>query len=160
MSPHHRRRSDAPPGHGLRLWRNDWSWWIWHGERIWQDVIPLLAIVLAWIAVSGTETEQDRQKEGRGIAIDVLCGGLYGVEKAGEYILTGTLPGTEDLQPPPTEREKAVAKIYATAYSTVISQAVVKQAGVTGKHILNEDGTIDCDELKKAARAADLDEAR
>jgi hypothetical protein len=154
LSPHHRRRKGDPPdGNGWRLWRNSLRWWVWYSERVWQDLVPLIAIILAWIAVTGTESEQERQREGRGIAIDVLCGGLYGVETAGEKILTDTLPETEGLRPPQTQREREVAKIYARAYATVISTAVINQAGVAAEDVLRKDGTIDCDALKDAARA-------
>lgn len=59
MTPQHRRSSDPPPGHGWKIHKNSWAWWVWYGERVWQDVVPLIALVLAGIAVAGHSSTLD-----------------------------------------------------------------------------------------------------
>jgi hypothetical protein len=153
VSPHHRRRnSDPPSGNGRRPWKNGWRWWLWYGERVWQDLIPLVALVLAAIAVFGTQSDVERQREGRGIAINVLCGVSNGIVDAGREILTDTLPGTEHYQRPHSALEKSRAQAYADSYARVISFSVAQQAGVQAEGVLRHDGTIDCDALSRAAQ--------
>jgi hypothetical protein len=120
----------------------------------WRNLVPMFALVVAFYAVSNQESDNERQAEGRGIAVNVLCGGLFGVEKAGEQILKDELPGTEEFRRPRSAQQKKIAQVYATAYSIVISNAVVEQAGVNAEDVLNEDGTINCDALREAARIA------
>lgn len=160
MSPHHRRRKNAPNGDvrctdagtegkrfaGLRRV-------IWHGERVWQDLVPLIALILAAVAVFGQESDLERQREGRSIAIEVLCGSTSGVQKAGELILKDELPNTERYRRPKTDADRERADAYARSYVRLISNEVLKVAGVEGKDVLDPDGSINCDRLKAAARA-------
>lgn len=121
---------------------------------LWRNLVPLAAVVLAFIAVTRTQGDVERQREGRRVAVDVLCGGLYGVEDAGSRILTGDLPDIPDaLRRPQTARERQAALVYAHSYALVISRAVLDQAGVDGKAVLRKDGSIDCNELKRLVSA-------
>ena len=130
------------------LWRADWTW---------RRIVPLIALVLAIYALEGLSSKVDktqdavqRQVEGRKIALEVLCGGISGVESAGRRILTGTLPPPAPKRPVPDE---ALAQKYAEAYSRVISERVVEQAGAKAKDVLRPNGTIDCDALKRESSA-------
>ena len=146
MSPHHTRRSTDRPTRGWRLF-------LWHAERVWQDVVPLIALVLAAIAVFGNQSDLERQKEGRGIAINVLCSVSNGTVDAGRLILTDKLPGTEPYRQPRSAAQRKAADAYAKSYGRVISEAVVAQAGVRADDVIRKDGTVDCDALKRAALA-------
>lgn len=111
---------------------------------IWRNGIPLLALGLAALAVTGTQSDVDRQREGREVAVDVLCGGLSGVADAGKRTLEGRLPG---LPGPGVPRA-------SEAYARIISLSVIKQAGVEARDVLNRDGTINCERLKVAAKTS------
>lgn len=141
------------------MWRVDWTW---------RRIVPLIAITLAIWSVSVSAGKVDRaqsqidvQVQGRRVALEVLCGGISGVEEAGQRILTGTLP--PPAPPPsstPTAVEKKIRDEYAEAYSRVISDRVIAQAGATAKNVLRPNGTIDCDALKRASSTAAQPAAR
>jgi hypothetical protein len=90
------------------------------------------------------KTAASRQAEGRRVAIDVLCGGVSGIEDAGTQALNGTLNGLHGRGVPSTATRD---------YVSTISSAVIEQAGVDARKVLRPDGRIDCDELRVAAAA-------
>lgn len=163
MSPHHQRRQGDPPPPGWRLW-------LWRFERVWQDAVPLFAIIVAFIAVLGVEDKIDKvdafqtqQIEGRRIAIDVLCGGVYGVEVAGRAIITQRLPDGRRFPGappgPPSREERMMRRNAARIYSKIISEAVIAQVGPQNgvdwepEDLLNRDGTVDCEAVQVVSRA-------
>lgn len=155
----HRRRFDD------RYW-----WWVF----FWRHVVTLAALAIAVFAVVSAEDKADRAevkaelaqrdaeanrrqamttRAGRQVAIQVLCGGLAGVEEAGRLVLTDRLPSTERFQRPSTRGERRLRAVYAEAYNRVISEAIIDEAGLQATDMLKRDGTIRCDKLKTAARA-------
>lgn len=159
--------------------------WLWTAHQAFRDLAPVIAVGIAAIAVFGNEGKADRadlaasraelkaaraefkanqnmtqiqiQNQGRAVAIDVLCGGIAGVETAGRKILTDTLPLPPGIpRQPRSRRERRINRSYARAYARVISDAVVSQIKsprFDPKTVLRRDGTIDCDELRVQARA-------
>lgn len=119
---------------------------------IWQNAIPLAALILAFLAISGTESKLDRQKEGRGVAINVLCGGLRGVEDAGVAILKDQLPNVPHRKQ--TQAEAQLREQFAVSYSSIISHAVTEQAGQPLKNVLEPDGRLNCDRVIVASAAS------
>src|SRR4051794_7113484 len=131
------------------------SYW---GGWLYRHLVPAVAIAVAALAVAKTQGKVDRaelkadqakaaaarQSEGRGIALDFLCGGLSGVEAAGKKALRGELPGQRGQGLP----DSAIAE-----YNATISRRVIQQARVSPKGILDErTGRIDCEALSKAAK--------
>jgi hypothetical protein len=134
------------------MWRVDWAW---------RRLVPLIALALACYAVVGLSGKVDkttdalqRQKDGRRVALEVICGSIKGVEDAGRRILTGTLPPPASMPPPRSARERRLASQYAEAYSRVISESVLAQAGAKATGVLKADGSLDCDALKRATSVA------
>jgi hypothetical protein len=117
----------------------------------WQNAIPLLALALAFLAIKGTTSKLDRQREGRGVAINVLCGGLRGVEDAGVAILKDQLPNVPHRDQ--TAQEARLRERFAQSYAAIISKAVLDQAGRTLKDVLEPDGRLNCDRVVKASAA-------
>lgn len=163
MSPHHQRRQGDAPAEGWRLW-------LWRFERVWQDAVPLFAIVVAFIAVLGVEDKVDKvdafqqqQVEGRRIAIDVICGGVYGVELAGRSVITQRLPNGRRFPGappgPPSAEELRLRASAAKVYNRIISEAVIAQVGPQDGadwdpgDLLNSDGTIDCEAVQVVSRS-------
>lgn len=149
--PHHqRRRGDRPWG--------GWQLWAWRAERVWQDVVPLIALGLAFYAVLHVESKATRnrqflvqQAQGRKVAIDVLCGGVLGVERAGILTLQGKLLDTRRLGM--TGQERRLRERASLSYAKIISRAVVRQAGIGSHAVLRPDGTLDCAKLRVAAKS-------
>lgn len=147
-----RRPGPEQPKWKLLFWRADW---------VWRRVVPLIALGLAGYAVWGlsgkVDANQDaltRQVEGRRVALEVLCGGISGVEDAGRKILTNTLPPpAPSPSATPTGPEKLTREDYAEAYALVISRRVIQEAGASARGILRDDGTIDCAALKRESQA-------
>lgn len=135
--------------------------WFWRVDWVWRRVVPLIALFLAGYAVWGlsgkVDANQDaitRQVEGRKIAIEVLCGGISGVEDAGRQILTNTLPSpAPKASVTPSAPEKRAREDFAKAYALVISRRVIQEAGASAKGILRDDGTINCTTLKRESQA-------
>lgn len=134
---------------------------------IWDKIVLLAAVGLAtWavfsvqgkadkaeVAADKTSAAVEQQKQGRRVALDILCGGLFGVENAGRLTILDKLPRPAPQRGHQTSAEMRSRLRYAQAYAQVISEAVIVQAGVDVKNVLRRDGTIDCDRLKAAARA-------
>lgn len=127
---------------------------------LWEHLVPLLALALAAWAVTSVQGKADRaeskfdqQREGRRVAIDVLCGGLYGVERAGRLTLLDQLPSPAPQGRRQTDAQQKIRMLYAESYARVITEAVVDQAGVDLRSVLRPDGLVDCDRLRKAAQA-------
>lgn len=135
----------------------------WH--HVWRDLVPLLALLIALFAVVGVEQKVDQaaveatvakraaesQREGRGVAVGIICGALRGVEDAGRLVLTDRLPGTEQYRRPSTAQERTVQRAYATAYNRVITERIIAEAGATGERVIEPDGTVNCTELRVAS---------
>lgn len=147
-----RRPGAEQPRWRLLLWRVDW---------VWRRVVPLIALGLAGYAVWGLSGKVDankdaltRQVEGRRVALEVLCGGISGVEDAGRRILTDTLPPPAPTpSSTPVGPELLARRNYAEAYNLVISRRVIQEAGASARDVVREDGTIDCDVLKRESQA-------
>jgi hypothetical protein len=120
---------------------------------LWLATCLVIGLVLAVFTVLWTSAAVDshdaktataRQAEGRRVAVDVLCGGVSGVEDAGKQALNGTLEGLHG---------RGVPASATRDYVSTISSAVIKQAGVDARKVLRADGQIDCDKLRVAAAA-------
>lgn len=137
--------------------------------NIFDKGITLVAMSLAVWAVWSVSSKADKaevkattaqlqieqQKEGRRTALDILCGGVFGVETAGRLVLLDRLPLPAPQGKHQTTAEEKLRMSYARAYASVISEAVIVQAGGDVKNILRRDGTIDCAKLKVAASATE-----
>lgn len=143
------------------------------GHHLWRDLMPLLALLLAFYAVLGSENKADRaelkataaqqaaasQREGRQIAIAVLCGFGNGVEAAGKAsIAQPILPGRfrrnlEKLGLPPERLRAERARKAGEAYARSISESVAEQASVKAEKVIQPDGSMDCNALQDVARA-------
>jgi hypothetical protein len=142
----------------------------WH--HIWRDFVPLFALLIAAYAVFGVEGKVDQatvnattarqvaasQLEGRKTAVSITCGAISAVIEAGRTSITGGAvpPGRFErnlvrLGYPPEAERKAAAKKAADAYSLSIAKAIERESGVQG--IVSETGSLDCDRLRRAARA-------
>jgi hypothetical protein len=155
--------------HHKRRWTDGRAYRAW----AWFDhLVTLVAVGLAVYAVFSVEGKADQaavdaaraeqvaeaQREGRRTAIQVLCGGLRGVEEAGLGILTGTLPGAPPILGeggPPSAEQRRQAEQWARAYNQVISRAIAREAGIAeASTVLDENGLIDCQELVRLSSAA------
>lgn len=139
--------------------KSAWRMWLWKADWAWRRVVPLACLGLALIVLLGLDSKVDKtqlqveaQREGRRVAREVLCGGLNGVEEAGRLILLGELPSPAPQTPRFSRPERQRRDAYARAYARVISDAVLKQAGVEAQNVIRPNGTIDCDELNRVAR--------
>ncbi len=135
----------------------------WH--HIWRDFVPLAALAIALFAVLGVEKKVDQatvnatvakkvaaaQKQGRRVATGIICGALRGVQDAGRLALTDRLPGTRRFRQPSTPALRRARRAYARAYTHVITQRIIGEAGATGARVTRSDGTVDCDALRVAA---------
>ena len=143
----------------------------WH--HIWRDFVPLVALVIAAYAVFGLEDKVDKtavdvqvarrvadsQREGRQTAVAITCGAISAVIEAGRATITSGSQVSPEFErnlrklgyPPRSQREEAARKA-ARAYSVSIAQAVEEESGVQG--IVREDGTLNCERVQEAARAA------
>lgn len=153
-------------GHGPRLYdhdrhprarKNDHGWRYWL-PWLYTRTLPLVCLVVAFAALGLALTRVDRaefkaeraqqaarnQREGRAVAVDVLCGGVAGIEDAGTQALQGKLEGQNGQGLP----QRAIDDYVGT-----ISRAVSRQAGVDARRVLKPNGTISCDRLRVAARA-------
>lgn len=161
--------TDNNPG---RRAGDHFPWWV---GAAWRNLVPIIALALATYAVTGLQSDVDQQRIGRRVAIDVLCGYANGTAAAGRATLRGGLPGDKlkktpdgaltDLTPGEfnrflqahgygtTQEQIARSNAGATAYTQNLSQQVVKEAGVKGDDVVNPDGTLNCDALRKAAAA-------
>jgi hypothetical protein len=135
------RRHYSDDFHPNRRAGDHWPWWV---MTIWRNLVPLIALGFAVYAVANLQTDVDRQKEGRRVAVDVLCGGVQGVSEAGAEVLRGDLPG---------QRGRGLPERTVTAYQRQIAVAVVRQAGIDAKGIVRRDGSIDCDALRERSQA-------
>lgn len=132
-------------------------------HHIWRDFVPLAALILAAIAVTNTEKKADRadltssrneirlesQREGRRIAISILCGGISGTAEAGRLVLLGQLPG--QMRPP--NGQAPAQRSTARAYARYVVKSIIKEAGADASKVINRNGELNCDEIARTARA-------
>lgn len=138
----------------------------WAGA-LWRNLVPLVALGLAVWAVAGTQRDvintrqlAESQREGRAVAIDILCGFGNGVEAAGKATLTAPIEppefrrSLERLGLPPAEAREQQQQQAAQAYARSISESVANQVGRgIADDVIKRDGSLDCRVLRKAARA-------
>jgi hypothetical protein len=146
----------------------------WH--HLWRDFVPLIALMIAAYSVIGLEDKVDdadvkaatarveaatakklaaTQTAGRKVSIGIICGALRGVEDAGRLVLTQRLPGTKRYIPPTTEREQRIREVFARAYNRVITDRIVLEAGARGVEVIEPNGSVNCDKLRRAAGTAE-----
>jgi hypothetical protein len=119
-----------------------WRYWTAWCYRM---LVPAVAVVIAAIAVARTQGDVQRQKEGRAIAIDVLCGFGNGVAEAGRKALAGELRGQDSRQGLPEEAQRD--------YVGTITSTLLAEAGITARDVVQPDGTVACDRLRVVAKA-------
>ena len=146
-------------------------------HHLWRDLVPAVALVMLGFVIIEMQNKVDQnavnarvakaeastakklaqtQSEGRRIALGVTCGALRGVEDAGRLVLTNKLPGTERFVPPSTRREQRIREIFARSYNRVITDRIVKEAGVVGAEVIEPNGSVNCERLREVARAPAL----
>jgi hypothetical protein len=144
-----RRGSRRRIAWALRLWGPVWARDLW---------LVLVTATVFWAALHVT-TEQDRQREGRRVAIRVLCAGEQAVIVAGrEQILAGAELGPprlvrnlERLGLPAVTLRRQQAEAAARAYSERIAAAVRDESGVRDL-VDPATGVLRCDRLVRASR--------
>jgi hypothetical protein len=121
-------------------------------RAFWRDVAPLVAVVVAGVAVFAagfsvlnTQSDVERQKEGRAIAVDVLCGFGNGVAEAGRKALAGELAGQRGGRGLPASAQRD--------YVQTITSTLLAEAGINARDVIRPDGQVDCSRLRRAARA-------
>ena len=146
-------------------------------HHYWRDLVPAVCLVMlgfVLLSLTGKVDEQavnaetakveariakklaTTQSDGRRVSLGVTCGALRGVEDAGRAVLTGTLPGTERFREPTSEREQRIREVFARAYNRVITDRIVKEAGVAGEKVIEPNGSVNCEKLREVARAPAL----
>jgi hypothetical protein len=143
-------------------------------HHLWRDLVPAICLVALGLYGLGLADKVDRntvdarvakieastakrlaeaQSNGRRISLGVTCGALRGVEDAGRLVLTQRLPGTERFYPPSSARAERVREAVARAYNRVITDRIVREAGVNGERVIEPNGSVNCDRLREVARA-------
>jgi len=155
MTHPHERRGEIGGTRRPESHKPRWRHWLWRVDWAWRRLVPLLCIFLAAYAVWGlsgkvdkTQSQVEAQREGRRVALDVLCGGLYGVQEAGRLILLGELPPPAPPSPQLSSSERMARERYARSYAQVISRRVLEEAQIDANLVLRDDGTVDCARLK------------
>jgi ABC-type Na+ efflux pump permease subunit len=134
---------------------------------MWLATCIVIGLLLAGGVVLYTNAKLDaqeaksvanRQKEGRAVAIDVLCGFANGVAIAGRNVIEGrTASGGPLPDGAISARERRARKLAAGDYVGQIILSVQETAGVKAENVLIGGGTnrglIDCAKLRVAARA-------
>lgn len=168
----HAREHPTEDHHPGRRRTDHLPWWV---GSAWRNLIPIVALALATYAVAGLQSDVDQQRTGRRVAINVLCGFGNGTAAAGRETLRGGLPGDKvqktdtgaifSLDPGRlnrflqahgygTPQEQIVrSNAAAVAYTRNLSKQVLIEAGVKGDKVVQPDGTLDCQALRKAASA-------
>lgn len=124
-------------------------------ENWYRDVWLLLLSIVLVLMVLGLQTKVDRQREGRAIAINVMCGGISAVIEAGRATITGSSRSfspefernLERLGYPPRKQRTQAANAAAKAYAAAIAKSVQEESGV--KDLVRKDGSLDCARLRK-----------
>jgi hypothetical protein len=121
---------------------------------LWLFTVLLLGGVFALMIWYGAELRIDahdaklsaiRQKEGRAVAIDVLCGFGNGVAEAGRKALAGELIGQSAARGLPVESQRD--------YVGTITSTLLAEAGINARDVIRPDGQVDCEKLRAAAKA-------
>lgn len=127
-----------------RARKSDTGWRYW-GGWLYRHLVPAIAIVVAAIAVGRTQSDVDRQREGRAVAIDVLCGFGNGVAEAGRKALSGELAGQNPSRGLPQKAQ--------TDYVRTITSSLLAESGFDDVKLIRSDGQLNCDALRIAAKA-------
>lgn len=128
------------------------------GALIIAGIALAIALTLA-LGVLGTNGKVESQREGRRVAVDVLCGGLSAVAEAGRATITGS---TDSLSPeltaflerhgyPPLAVREREAEAGGKAYAKLIADAVAKRAKRTDL-VDAKTGALKCERLLEAAQ--------
>lgn len=123
-------------------------------------LLVTVALTLSIVAVRSLQSQQDRQREGRKLAVETICGIEQATIDAGRaQLLSGAnlkpdrfRRNLERLGYPPRELREKAARQAALAYSSHIAKAVERESGVRG--LVKRDGTLRCDLLVRASGAA------
>lgn len=123
-------------------------------ENWYRDVWLLLVSLVLLLMVHGVQSRVERQREGRAIAINVMCGGISSVIEAGRATITGSSTlspeferNLERLGYPPERQRKAAARAAAKGYAASIAAAVQQESGVRG--LVRKDGSLNCERLRQ-----------
>lgn len=135
-------------------------WWRAVIRDNWYRDVWLLVVTLGvYVALNGSESDLQRQREGRAVAIEVTCTFSNAVARAGQATITGGVTikpreferALERMGLPPRKQRETNARNAARAYAAAISASVEQETGIKG--LVAGDGTIRCDRLKAVAAA-------
>jgi hypothetical protein len=135
-------------------------WWVRLYGPVWaRDLWQVLVTGLVLISLSSFQSASDRQREGRKVAIQAICGFQNATIKAGRaQLLSSAAVGSprfernlERLGYPPRAVREVAAKKAADAYSQTIIRAVANSTNTTG--LVQKDGTLNCRALLGASQA-------
>lgn len=121
--------------------------------------VAAVALIVAAASMFLSASLFTKQREGRKVAIDVLCGFANGVADAGRGQLTApVMPpkfrrNLERLGLPPAKVRARGQRAAADAYARVILRSVERQAGAGTGGAVIRDGRLDCRALQHASRS-------
>lgn len=129
-------------------------------ENWYRDVWLLLVSAFVVVAVLNSRDAVERQKEGRRVAVQAICGATSAVIEAGRATITGGATGVggefernlRALGYPPRKVRQRQAMQAAEAYARTIAEGVRQAAGVNARGLVRRDGTLDCQRLQQVAR--------
>src|SRR4051794_8741858 len=113
-------------------WRYKLGW-------VYRNTLPLVCLAIAFWALGRTQSDVERQREGRAVAIDVLCGFGNGVAEAGRKALAGELVGQQP--------GRGLSKASQSDYIQTITSTLLAEAGIQGRDVIRPDGEVDCARL-------------
>lgn len=125
------------------------------GENWYRDVILCVVCIFVFISLNNSDGAIDRVREGRALAIRVMCGATNATINAGRAQITGGSAGVPDKlasfleahgYPPKGLREKQ-AKVAANLYAQSISKGVLKTTGGEARGLVDPTGALRCDKL-------------
>lgn len=153
---------EPTPEERRQAWRNRFYWNLQlFGLPAWvRDLCTLALIVMVVLTLTGQDSTLDRQREGRKLAIEAICGVQRAVISAGQ----AQLRSGANIQPPRFERNleqlgypskaqrQKAAEAAARGYARSIAEAVQRESGVKGL-VDERTGSLHCTRLVKASGA-------
>jgi hypothetical protein len=130
-------------------------------QRVWQNLVPLIAIGVAFYAVLGVESKQTRVNEGRAVSVDVICGYSNGLATAVGGAFRSPFLGSQTAQQrryqrnleklggPSYKERRLAAEKAARVFAAELSRSVAAEAGVVIAEVVRDDGTLDCDAMRR-----------
>lgn len=127
----------------------------WYRD-VWLVIITGLSLLAIWL----NSQTLDQQAKGRHFAVGVTCSAISAISQAGQQVLSPPVPkgpksrferALERLGYPPPNRRRIQSELLARLYVEHISEAIQRQVGGRGAHLVRPNGTLDCRQLQRLA---------